>query len=247
MLDMIQVKYVKQRPTTMHGQIMHEISDRISSGKWPPGHKIPFETKLAEDFGVSRMTVNKVLTQLTKAGLLERRRKLGTIVRVPNVQLAVLAIADIEEEARLLGSHYHYKLLSRATRKPDKIELSQLGTSKISQILALTCLHYADDAPFCFEERAINLDAVPSAKTADFESEAPSKWLLGHVPWSSAKHVISARSADAELAKRLAIKSGAACLIVERTTEHEGQVITHTRLTYPGDKHQMVASFSPPA
>jgi GntR family transcriptional regulator, histidine utilization repressor len=87
---------------------------------------------------------------------------------------------------------------------------------------------------------------VPAAKAADYSIEAPGKWLLGHVPWSSARHVISARAADAALASKLAIKSGAACLVVERNTEHDGKPITYARLIYPGDKHQMVAQFAPP-
>jgi len=239
----------KPRPTspaTLHDKILQHIKGKITSGAWPPGHRIPFETELAEEFGVSRMTVNKALTQLTRAGLLERRRKLGTIVRVPSVQLAVLAIADIEKEASALGSNYGYQLLARSARKATKLDLAALGLEQEVQVLALTCLHLADDAPFCFEERLINLAAVPGALTADFSVEPPSKWLLSHVPWSSASHVISARAAGVDLAKHLAIKSGSACLVVERKTEHEGAVITHTRLTYPGDKHQMVAQFAPP-
>jgi GntR family transcriptional regulator, histidine utilization repressor len=231
---------------TMHGRIMLDIKTKISAGIWPPGHRIPFETQLAADFGVSRMTANKALTQLTREGLLERRRKLGTIVRAPTVQLAVLAIEDIREEANVLGSHYQYRLLARSCRKPSRSDLKLLGDGAIAQVLALQCVHHADDAPFCFEERVINLSAVPSARDVDFKVEAPSQWLLGHVPWSSARHVISACAADARLAKALAIKSGTACLVVERTTEHKGETITHTRLTYPGDKHQMVAAFTPP-
>jgi GntR family transcriptional regulator, histidine utilization repressor len=240
------LKQQRQKPTTMHARIMREIKQRISSGLWAPGHKIPYETRLAADFGVSRATMNKVLTQLTRAGLLERRRKLGTIVRVPQVQLAVLAITEISDEAKMLGSHYGYRLLSRSLRKPHAGDLQKLGTRGVMQVLVLTCLHYADDAPFCVEERLVNLTAVPDAKAANFLSVPPSTWLLAHVPWSSAKHAISARLADQSLAKHLAIKSGAACLVIERVTENKGEVITHTRLTYPGDKHQMVAEFKPP-
>ena len=229
----------------MHSKIMLDIKGKIISGAWLPGRKIPFETQLAEHYGVSRMTVNKVLTQLANSGFLERRRKLGTIVRVPNVQSAVLEIADIESEAKVLGSNYSYKLLSRSIRRPNKDDLSLLASGTVQQVMQLSCLHLVDDVPFCNEERLINLDAVPQARDADFRAEPPSKWLLSHTPWSSAKHVIGAVAASKELSKRLAIKSGTACLVVQRTTEHDGESITYTRLSYPGAMHQMVAQFAP--
>ncbi|WP_411196868.1 GntR family transcriptional regulator, partial [Rhizobium sp.] len=53
---------------TLHQRILSEIEGRIVSGEWPPGHRIPFEVDLATQYDCSRMTVNKVLTQLAKAG-----------------------------------------------------------------------------------------------------------------------------------------------------------------------------------
>ena len=69
------------RPATLHERILNEVRDNILRGAWPPGHRIPFETEMAAAYGVSRMTVNKVLTQLTREGYLERRRKSGTFAK----------------------------------------------------------------------------------------------------------------------------------------------------------------------
>ena len=239
-------KSKSKKPDTMHTKILNDIKKKIVSGEWRPGHKIPYELTLAKNYSVSRMTANKVLTELTRQGFLERRRRLGTLVCLPNAQSAVLQIYDIESEVKDLKLDYSYELIERSIHKPKKRELAafqaDLGDT---QLLELSCLHYADDAPFCFEERLINLAAVPSAATTNFKVETPSKWLLKTVPWSSAVHTISARGADTELAKRLAIKPGAACLVVERRTENEGKPVTFARLTYPGDRHEMVARFKP--
>jgi GntR family transcriptional regulator, histidine utilization repressor len=43
----------------------------------------------------------------------------------------------------------------------------------------------------------------------------------------------------------LQVKTGSACLFVDRVTEHDGACVTAARLIYPGDRHQMVAQFSP--
>lgn len=218
---------------------------KILDGTWAPGHRIPFETELAEHFGVSRMTVNKVLSELTRAGFLERRRKLGTVVCLPRVQSAVLEITDIEREITALGARYSFQLLHREQRKATTADIDRIAVLAGSEILALRCLHCADETPFCMEDRMINLAAVPEAETHDFSNDAPSSFLLAQVPWSTAQHTISAVNADAALAAALDLKPGQACLVVERETELSGVAITHVRLSYPGEKHQMIAQFAP--
>ena len=88
---------------TLHQRIVADIEGQIVSGAWPPGHRIPFELDLAEQYGCSRMTVNKALTQLANAGLIERRRKAGSYVAQPRAQSAVLDIHDIRDEVQSLG------------------------------------------------------------------------------------------------------------------------------------------------
>jgi GntR family transcriptional regulator, histidine utilization repressor len=89
------------------------------------------------------------------------------------------------------------------------------------------------------------LDAVPSAGNEDFVGQSPGAWLVHHVPWTSAEHRIKAASADAGLATMLKIKPGAACLVIERRTWFGGKPVTFVRLTYPGDGHELVATFLP--
>lgn len=60
-------------PETLHRRILADIEERILSGSWRPGDRIPSEHELAERYGCSRMTVNNALTQLARAGYVERR------------------------------------------------------------------------------------------------------------------------------------------------------------------------------
>jgi DNA-binding GntR family transcriptional regulator len=75
---------------TLHQKILGEIEGKIVSGEWPIGFRIPYEVDLAREYGVSRMTVNKVLTQLQRGGLIERVKKSGSFVSLPHTQSAVL-------------------------------------------------------------------------------------------------------------------------------------------------------------
>ncbi len=92
-----------EREPSLHQKILADIEGKIISGEWSPGHRIPFEVDLARDYGCSRMTVNKVLTQLAARGLIERKRKSGSTVRHPTAQSAVLEIRDIASEVASLG------------------------------------------------------------------------------------------------------------------------------------------------
>src|SRR5690606_12709385 len=85
-------------PVSLHQRILTDIQDRILSGEWPPGHRIPFEHELTAQYRCSRMTVSKVLTQLASARMIERRRKAGSFVSRPHSQSAVLEIPDIKTE-----------------------------------------------------------------------------------------------------------------------------------------------------
>jgi GntR family histidine utilization transcriptional repressor len=111
----------------------------------------------------------------------------------------------------------------------------------------LSCRHFAGDVPFCFEERIINLAAVPEAEAAVFTDVAPGSWLLRRVPWSMAEHRIRATEASGATAKALGVRQGSACLVIERKTRSANHGITFVRLTYAGSAHELVASFAPEA
>jgi GntR family histidine utilization transcriptional repressor len=233
------------KDVSLHQRIMADIEGRILSGSWPPGFRIPFEVDLARDYACSRMTVNKVLTQLAKSGLIERRKRSGSYVRLPTSQSAVLEIRDIASEVKALGLDYGYRLIRREQRRAGARERVLLEVPAGRPVLHLLCLHHAGGEAFCLEDRLINLSAVPEAADAVFDAVAPGVWLLGRVPWSAAEHVVRAIDADPETAGLLQVPEGKACLVVERRTSTNGAFVTHVRLTYRGDRHALHARFTP--
>ena len=230
---------------SLHLQILNVVQDNIVSGKWPPGFRIPFETDMAEEFGCSRMTVNKALTQLTQSGFLIRNRKSGTFVKAPQSLSAVLEITNTRSEVTAAGKQYSYTLLSDVVRDVEQKDQSHFASSAIKKIREIKCLHSANGKPFCFEERLINMNTVPEIKAVRFETESPGTWLLQQVPWNSAVHQISATAATPQLANVLNIKTGDACIVVERTTKNKKGYVTWAKLSYPGDQHCLFATFTP--
>lgn len=230
---------------SLHQRILDDIESRILSGEWLPGHRIPFEHELTEYYGCSRMTVNKALTQLSKAGLIERKRRSGSFVSFPQLQAAILEIHDIREEVAALGLPYRFELMNRWERLSGPADARRLDIARHTPLVELLCRHYAGKRVFALEERIINLEAVPAAAETDFAQNSPGPWLVACVPWSSAKHTIRAIAATQEAAAKLDIAPGSPCLVIERQTWNADQPVTHVRFTYPGDSHALVARFTP--
>ena len=225
-------RWSEPSPLNLSERIRSDLEARILSGEWKPGHPIPAEHALMATYGCARMTVNKAIAGMAAAGLVTRRRRAGTVVAAPAAERAVLEIADLAAESEALGLSYAHRILSRAT----------LATAD-GPMLAVTALHERGGEPLALEERRIALESVPEAAAESFTEVPPGTWLLRHVAWTEAEHVIGARLADATLAKRLGIARGDACLTLDRRTWQGGDLITEVRLTYPADRHRFSGRF----
>ena len=62
-------------------QIQNYILQKIESGEYTAGDKIPSEIELARQFDVSRLTVNTAVKELANSGIVERVQGKGTFVR----------------------------------------------------------------------------------------------------------------------------------------------------------------------
>lgn len=226
---------------TIEARIRGDVEARIRSGEWRPGTRIPFEHQLVVDYGCARATVNKALSRLAREGLIERRRRAGSFVAQPRIHSAIIGVPDIGALITARGEAYRWQLASRnSSFAPQEVETRSRG-----RWMALEGVHHAGALPFGVEVRWINLATVPKAERADFAVEAPGTWLLGHVPWTDARHRISAAAASAMVARVLRIKEGAACLQIERWTWRSGVPVTFVRQIFPGDRYDLVEDFTP--
>lgn len=61
--------------------VVEALTDRIIEGQVAPGDTLPGELELAAEFGISRTTVREALRVLSTCGLIEARRRIGTVVQ----------------------------------------------------------------------------------------------------------------------------------------------------------------------
>ena len=226
-------------------QIRRSLAAAILSGDWPAGTRVPAEMLLTDHYATSRMTVNKAVQSLATEGLVERRPKTGTVVTGRARERPVMEIWDAADAVHREGGHYGYRLLECGMLPAESKIRNQLTLRPKAPMIRMLCLHLSDKRPFQLEERLINVEAAPKITCQPLEDVSPGQWLLAHVPWTEAKHSISARGASEVVAAHLDIEPGTACLVVERRTWNADIPVTLGRFWYPGDEHSLEGQFRP--
>ena len=92
----------KNSPKPLYQQLKDILVDAIDSEKWKANEKIPSENELSSIYGLSRMTVRSVLTDLVKEGLLYRVQGKGTFVAEKIVTVSPSYIG-IREQLEKMG------------------------------------------------------------------------------------------------------------------------------------------------
>jgi DNA-binding FadR family transcriptional regulator len=68
---------------TFQEQVLHRLGRDICSGRYQPGQVLPSESELCERFAFSRIVIREAIKSLAAKGMLEVRRRVGTLVLEP--------------------------------------------------------------------------------------------------------------------------------------------------------------------
>lgn len=234
------------KSSTLNQRIRSDIEERILSGEWPPGFRIPFEHELMAQYGCSRMTVNKVLTTLAENGLIERRRRAGSFVakRSPEQEYVTLEIPDIGLAMSARQRRHEYRLLSRKVRFPMAGDFAETTMAAGGELLLIDGVHLADGQPVAVEHRLVNATSVPEALNVDFNQTPPGTWLLQEVSWTRGEYRIGAESVSETDAVILGCPAGTPCLVLERRTWRGDAPVTWARQLFLAGEMELVARFT---
>jgi Transcriptional regulators len=100
----------------MQTQVENLILDKIESGEWPVGSKIPSERDLSLELEVSRTTVRNAIQELTARGMFDRKIGQGTFVKQP----ASSGAAEAKPVSKAIFGYVVCK--ERSLRKPISAE-----------------------------------------------------------------------------------------------------------------------------
>ncbi len=227
----------------LYQQIKDRIIERIAAGDWRPGRKIPSENELVHQLGVSRMTINRALRELAQEGHLQRVAGVGTFVSEPPQQASLIALRDIAEELRAVGSEHHARLLRLEKLALDTEIAARMELAPGQEAAHVVLVHRRDDLPIQLEERWVNLELVPDFLAADFTVTTPSEHLLRTLEADEMEHRVQAVMPDPATCRQLAIASSEPCLRLERRTWNAGRVVTFAVLTYPSSRYALGARY----
>jgi GntR family histidine utilization transcriptional repressor len=233
------------RPMPAYERIKVDILHHIDGGTWRPGDRIPSENDLVRQFGVSRMTVNRALRELTNDGRLLRVPGTGTFVAEPDTDSGLLNIRSVDDYIAAHGGKHRSEVMSLEEVVADDAVAALLDTVAGVRLFHIVMRHFDDETPFQLEDRYVNADLVPGFVDQDFNSRTPSSYLTDAVPVTEIEHVIESVAPDVDEQKFLKLAASDPCLVLRRRTWWNDDVVTHVRFVSPGHLFRLSGRFKP--
>ena len=213
-------------------QLKDRIIEQISSGDLRPHDRVPSENELVESAGVSRMTANRALRELTHEGYVDRVAGIGTFV------------SDLKANSHLL---VHSAYVVRQIRQPAAEEVARaLHISEGSDVFNILLVHCEDDVPIQVEDRYVVTEFAPAFLEQDFTAVTPSAYLSDISPLQEADHVVRAVMPDKDVRGRRKMALQEPCLVVIRRTWAKGKPVTYGRLHHPGSRYELSGHYATP-
>ena len=125
-------------------RIYAELRDRISSGRWPAGTALPAQRELADEFGVSIMTLRQALQLLADDGLIDARHGSGTYVAA-RYAYDLGHLRSFGTDLAAQGAQISTRLLAARTIVPPEQVAARLGDP--AEVLALRRVQLVDGRP----------------------------------------------------------------------------------------------------
>lgn len=230
-------------PKPQYLKLKHYILHHVTNGDWPPLSRTPSENELVAKFGVSRMTVNRALRELTDAGVVTRLQGVGTFVAGPKAESAMFEVRSIRDEIVARGQNHTVEVLTCEPVSARLATARQFDLPAGAELYHSRLLHLADGKALQLEDRFVNPLCAPDYLAIDFHIEIPHQYLMRVAPLQRTEHVIEAEAANKRLARILDVAPGEPLLTLSRRTWSRGRVASHVRLTHPAGKYRFVGSF----
>ncbi len=234
------------QPAPRYAMIKRLILAKINSGEWAANHQIPSEKELSTSLGVSRMTVNRALRELTSQGALIRLQGVGTFVSENKMESALMSVRNIADEIKAYPDHEHRTEVLVLEHVPATAELASILNIKPRQTTFHSLLlHFDNELPVQLEDRHVNGETAPDYLKQDFTRQTPNAYLSAVAPLTEAEHIVEAVLPTAQEAVWLRIAPPEPCLQLRRKTWSGSKVVTWVRLLYPGSRYRLEGRFRP--
>jgi GntR family transcriptional regulator len=227
-------------------QVAEHLRARIVSGDVSHGGRMPAESELMAQSGLSRITVRQGLSILVREGWLVRKQGLGTFVRHP-IDQELTSVRTITEVLLAKGITPELKVVSFGPVVPPASVQRQLQLAQGEKILLVKRLYRHGKEPLALVYIYLPLAVM---REAEILRHATTPTDTTYTIWEDrlgvrlrdARHVIRAGAATREDARALGIKAGAPTLVLERITyDEQGRPLEYILFHYHSERYEFSA------
>ena len=224
-------------------QIEQALRARIST--LGPGARLPSDTDLVAEFGVSRMTARHAMQRLAEDGLIRREPGRGSFVAAPLAHRRTNRLMTFSQEMRRVGRVPTSRVLDRIIRPASLVESGSLGLPTRQPIVYLRRIRLADGEPIALESTVLIGACAPAVMEADLARGSLHE-TLGRAGFALLRGTgtIAAAAANSQEARLLAIQPGDPLLVERRViVDGFGRRIEATESRYVADRYGLVVQF----
>lgn len=152
---------VIKRPQPIAGQVISLLRSRIRNREYGDG-RLPSESELASEMGVSRATIRTALAKLGAEGLVSRKQGDGTYVnqRILDVQTHIGEIWEFTRMIRARGFLPSIIPLGIVHRPATEYEAEALCLEPLDEVVSVNRLFLADENPFVLSENVLPISLL---------------------------------------------------------------------------------------
>jgi GntR family transcriptional regulator len=230
----------------MAGELKHvwlrrQLQDLVSS-TLRPGDALLGERQLEEQFGVSRITVRRAISEMVQDGALVRIKGKGTFVSHGLVR-STLHLASFNEDMRQAGFEPSTQVINASMAVPPPAAAEHLGLTPEEPAYQVRRLRLANGAPVSVDESWLPPRLLPDLLKSDLTGSLYRALGASGYPVQQAEQTVEAAAASAETAALLDIEPGSPVLLFKRRsftgTEEPGTPIEYAISTYRSDRYQV--------
>jgi len=237
---MLAVRIGKIEPDSdvpLYLQLQRRIRIAIEQNILSPDEALPAERDIAEEFGISRVTVRKAIDGLVSARLLSRHHGSGTYVAA-RVEKNSAALTSFTEDMISRGRRPHSQWLARSGGTVSPEESLALGLGPGTAVLRFARIRMADEQSMALEYSTVPADSLRSVEAVNSSLYE----ALGERRPVRVLQRLRAVLFTEEQAELLGIAAGDAGLEIERRGfDSTGRTVEFTRSLYRGDVYDFVS------
>jgi GntR family transcriptional regulator len=210
----------KNLPVPLYHQLQCVLKAEIESGKWQPDEQIPTETKIAERFGISKITVRQALQALAEQGYIRREQGRGTFVARRKFDEGPRELTSFTEEMKRHDLVASSHVLAQSLMVADDSVSDALRLSANELVFVLRRLRLANGEPMGVQTAHLPAALVRGLEKENLENVSLYETLQGRYGLypARARETYFASLADREASELLRIPVGSPVYAAERVT-----------------------------